>query len=273
MTRPRSSPARTRCSPTRAVPIRRSSALNVNRSLMGTPAQPLQSGVHLHRRALPNALAKAGNKADGSLLFPAAPNRWLVSRFVIKDGRATRMSWVVLSDVLNDTLPPGQTSITLPTHTTPSGKDYQYSGQYEVFDQHWTEPNIPAARSFATLTGLPLSAVSSGQSVFASFYPNCRGVFGFIDRLADLDLPPRGTANLMYTVTGWYSDSKQDPLHGGLTLKELQEQLSWTFQSQATAAGRRARPVALSRLRPGHHLASGRDLPARLQRRHSEHRA
>ncbi len=208
---------------------------NVNRSLMGSPAQPLQAGIHLHW-ALPNALGKAGNKPDGSLVFPPAPNRWLVSRLVIKDGRAARTSWVVLSDLLNDNLPPGQTSITLPTRTTPSRRDYQYSGQYQVFDRQWTEPNIPAARSFTTLTGMPLSAVANGQSVFAAFYPNCRGVFGFTDRLTDLDLPPRGTADLTYTVTGWYSDNKQDPLYGGLTLEQLQQQLSWTFDGSSADA-------------------------------------
>ena len=201
---------------------------NVNRSLMGAPAQPLQAGVHLHW-ALPNAVTRAASKADGTLEFPAAPNRWLINRLVISGGKAARLSWVVLSDLLNDSQPSGQTSITLPTYTTPSGQDYQYSGQYQVFDQNWTEPVIPPARRFETLTGLPLSAVASGQSVFASFYPNCRGVFGFIDVLTDLKLPPKGTANLMYTVTGWYSDNKRDPLSGGLTLTQMQEQLGWTF--------------------------------------------
>jgi hypothetical protein len=208
---------------------------NVNRSLMAAPAQQLQAGVHLHW-ALPNALTKAGKKPDGSLAFKPAPNRWLVNRLVISGGSAARTSWVVLSDLLNDVLPPGQTSITLPTYATESGLNYQYSGESQVFDQNWTEPNIPDARRFATLTGMELTAVANGQSVFASFYPNCRGVFGFTDDLSDLDLPQGGTANLMYTVTGWFSDNRQDPLFGGLPLEQLQQQLSWTFDDPSSAA-------------------------------------
>ncbi|WP_141715832.1 hypothetical protein [Burkholderia ubonensis] len=201
---------------------------NVNRSLMGPPAQPLQAGVHLHW-ALPDALSKAVTDADGNLSFKAAPNRWLISRFVIEGGRAARTSWVVLSDLLNDRMPAGQTSITLPAYTTPSGQDYQYSGEFQTFDQQWKEPAIPAERSFASLTGMELTAVANGQPVFASFYPNCRGVFGFVDALTDLKLPPNGSANLMYTVTGWYGDNRLDPLFGGLDVTQLQAQLAWTF--------------------------------------------
>lgn len=207
---------------------------NVNRSLMGPPAQPLQAGIHLHW-AFPNALSRASDGPNGGLAFKTAPNRWLVSRFVIGGTSATRTSWVVLSDLLNDDLPPGQTSITLPTYETASGQDYQYSGEVQAFDQGWTEPVIPSDRRFPTLTGMQLTAVASGQSVFASFYPNCRGVFGFIDDLSDLDLPPGGTANLMYTVTGWYSDRLQDPLSGGPDLQQIQEQLSWTFDDPSSA--------------------------------------
>ena len=208
---------------------------NVNRSLMGAPAQPLQAGVHLHW-ALPNALSKAVTGADGNLSFKAAPNRWLVNRFVIRGGQAVRKSWVVLSDVLNDRLPAGQTSITLPTYTTPSGQDYQYSGEFQPFDQQWKEPAIPAARRFSTLTGMELTAVANGQPVFATFYPNCRGVFGFVDALADLNLPSGGTADLMYTVTGWYSDARLDPLFGGLDVTQVEAQLGWAFDDPSGQA-------------------------------------
>ncbi len=195
---------------------------------MTAPAQPLQAGVHVHW-ALPDALTKANTNAEGNLTFMATPNRWLVQRFVITKGQAARSSWIVLSDILNDNLPPGQTSITLPTFSTDSGQDYQYSGEYQEFTQQWVEPTIPHNKRFAVQTGMELSAVASGQSVFASFYPNCRGVFGFADSLADLSLPPNSTVNLMYVVTGWYSNINNDPLHGGLNLTQIQDMLSWTF--------------------------------------------
>lgn len=201
---------------------------NVNRSLMGAPAQPLQAGVHVHW-AMPDALTKANTSAEGTLAFMATPNRWLVQRLLISGGTATRSSWVVLSDFLNDAQPSGQTCITLPTFTAASGQDYQYSGEYQAFSQQWTEPVIPQAQSFVAQTGLELSAVASGQSVFASFYPNCRGVFGFADSLADLKLPPNSSVELMYTVTGWYSNNDNDPLCGGLDLTQIQDALAWTF--------------------------------------------
>jgi len=208
---------------------------NVNRNLMSSPAQALETGIHLHW-ALPTALSKAVTGTDGTLKFKPVPNRWLIHRFVITAGQAARTSWVVLSDLLNDNPPPGQASITLPTYTTASKLDYQYSGQFQPFNQQWKEPIIPSDRSFATLTGMELTAVASGQSVFALFYPNCRGIFGFTDNLNDLKLPPDGSANLMYAVTGWYSNNNLDPLHDGLTLAQLQEQLSWTLDDPASKA-------------------------------------
>lgn len=200
---------------------------NVNRSLAGAPAQPLGAGVHLHW-ALPDALTKADTDPSGNLVFRATPNRWLVQRFVIDAGQATRSAWVVLSDLLNDQPPAGQTVITLPTNFV-GALDYQYSGEAQPFSSTWSEPVIPAGRQFAALTGGPLSSVANGQTGFFAFYPNCRGVFGFQDSLADLGTPFGQSANLLYVVTGWYSDPSLDPLYGGRGLDELQDLYAWSF--------------------------------------------
>lgn len=210
---------------------------NVNRSLMKGPAQSLEAGVHLHW-ALPDALTRGRSVDDangGTLAFPAAPNRWLVHRVVVSGGQARRTSWVVLSDLLSDAPTPGQAAITLPTHTTASGQDFQYSGRSEPFSGQWREPPIPAGREFAAMTGQDLSAVSSGRAAFASYYPNCRGVFGFTDTLSDLDLAPGASATLTYAVTGWYSDSGKDPLSGGAALEDAQRRLGWTWDGGAQA--------------------------------------
>ncbi|HWJ93729.1 MAG TPA: hypothetical protein VNT33_03340, partial [Telluria sp.] len=207
---------------------------NVNRSLMQAPAQALEAGVHLHW-ALPDALTRGSGVDDangGTLSFPAAPNRWLVHRIVVNNGQATRTSWVVMSDVLNDAMPAGQAAITLPTHRTASGQDFQHSGQSVPFSGQWKEPVIPAGQDFAAMTGHPLSAVSNGQAAFASFYPNCRGVFGFTDTLADLQ---ETGATLMYAVTGWYSKPGDDPLSGGVSLPDAQQRLGWTWDDAGQA--------------------------------------
>ena len=47
-----------------------------------------------------------------------------------------------------------------------------------------------------------------GDPTFGAYYPACRGVLGFYDRMADV---PKGT-RLSYLVTGWYSDPQDDPL-------------------------------------------------------------
>ena len=201
---------------------------NVNRSLMAGAAQPLEPGVHLHW-ALPKALCN-GLARDSELQFPAAPNRWLVNRIVVSGRSATRTSWVVLSDLLNDDMPTGQMSITLPTVPSESGQNFQYCGEHQPFDGQWQEPVIPSGQTFAAMTGSNLTAVANGHPTFATFYPNCRGVFGFTDTFADLEVPRGQSIDLMYTVTGWYSDMALDPLGGGkLALADIQETLGWTF--------------------------------------------
>ncbi|MCR9072745.1 MAG: hypothetical protein NXI18_13585 [Alphaproteobacteria bacterium] len=201
---------------------------NVNRSLKDSPAQPLESGVHLHW-ALPPNFTHSNAGGSGDLSFPPSPNRWLVNRFKISGNTAERTSWVVLGDLMNDSEPDGQTAISLPTHPTGSGQNFQYSGEFQAFDASWSEPTIPEDRTFKTLAGMHLTAVANGHPVFASFYPNCRGVFGFTDPLTDIHVGQGDSVQLMYSVTGWYSDSTNDPLSGGLTLDQVQDQLLWTF--------------------------------------------
>lgn len=209
---------------------------NVNRSLMAAPAQPLGPGVHLHW-ALPDALTTSlPDRGVGALDFPIVPNRWLVQRLLIVGGQATRSSWVVLSDLLNAELPAGQTSVSLPTHPDAQGQNYQYSGEYQPFDSAWVEPPIASGRAFSDLAGIDLTAVANGHSTFASFYPNCRGVFGFADSLGDLNLAPGAAANLMYVVTGWYADPDHDPLKRGMGLDQLQAALRWSFADTADGA-------------------------------------
>src|SRR5262245_4338795 len=76
---------------------------------LGAQANFAGAGVHLHW-ALPAAIAQ-GEQGESNITFPAAPNRWLVSRILVNISDATNpvttvTSWVVASDVLNNTLPP-----------------------------------------------------------------------------------------------------------------------------------------------------------------------
>src|SRR4051812_32497470 len=59
----------------------------------------IEPGVHLHW-ALPEGLVHGRRGADGRIRFPAAPNRWLVTRIgpLGDDGAPLLRSWIVESD-------------------------------------------------------------------------------------------------------------------------------------------------------------------------------
>lgn len=206
---------------------------NVNRALTDPPAQPLEAGIHLHW-ALPSIFTRY-NSDQPNQGFLAAPNRWLISRILVSGSTVTRRSWVVLGDKLNDAMPAGQTSVTLPTWPTSTNQNYQHCGEYQDFDEHWTEPAIPTADLFRTQAGMSLTAVANGHPVFASFYPNSRGVFGFTDPVSDITVPAGQSVDLVYSVTGWYSDAENDPLNGGKSLADIEQTLLWTFVGQDDA--------------------------------------
>jgi hypothetical protein len=213
--------------------------VNVIRDAGFPPMWPLESGVHLHW-AMPDALTH-GDTTSGQLTFPALPNRWLVTR-VVGAGESSR-HWIVRSDELSADKPHGKPAPTVPV-AVPAGKnagnatgrEYRYLGTWEVYAPESAGPAAnqaagPAAgpETLAAMTGSDLHAVVTGDIAFAAFYPNSRTSFGFHDDLADVKVVP---AELMYVVTGWYSEPGNDPLHGGLTVLELRERLGWTVDAE-----------------------------------------
>lgn len=198
---------------------------NVIRPLSETPLNKLTAGIHVHW-ALPEALTRGNyNKESTKLQFARVPNRWLLSRVILNGTNLTRRSWVVESDTLEhiDTL--NKRFITLPVRTSKdTDPNFMFVGKPVEFTQQWSDPGD---QNFETLTGNKLSAVSSGDVSFAAFYPNAGNVFGFYDDMSDI--PAGNTVNLMYHITGWFSNPANDPLHNGKTLVQLQENYDWTF--------------------------------------------
>ena len=181
----------------------------------------IDKGVHLHwflPDALSHAYAHVDNEGtDGKTYFPAAPNRWLVTRFhtVPTSGgeiQSKSRAWIVESDFLStDNKYRKSTSIPWPTDDkTP----YRYMGRVVPLTE-WDGESDSAEERFA-----PLTAVGYGELSFAIYYPNCRNVFGFHDDLADLHDYSAKSSHLSYVVVGWYSDKKQDPLNQALHDKE-----------------------------------------------------
>jgi hypothetical protein len=171
------------------------------RPLSSGPAVSLQKGVHLHW-AMPDALAHGRSQRDGRFLFPQVPNRWLVTRLL--DGKPKQ--WVVESDRLM--LPAEYAEYYKQTgrYATPVPCDderklYRYLGR--TFDAGGWKEDATAARQDS------LTAVGYGGEAFAAYYPDCAGVFGFHDTLADV--PLQTDVTLSYFIVGWYSEAKKDP--------------------------------------------------------------
>lgn len=179
---------------------------NVDRGLDVAPLNKLDAGVHLHW-ALPKAMTQG--TVDGDTLgFPAAPNRWLVTRLHIDDDTPTARHWVVTSDKLNEAPPTGQVAVTLPVKNSDGTMGCRYVGQNGPLEDHDETLFAQETELFAAVTGGPLTAVATGTPSFASFYPDCSSVFGFFDDVSDIQSPQN--INLTYVVTGWYSDPGHD---------------------------------------------------------------
>jgi hypothetical protein len=209
-----------------------------------------QRGVHLHW-ALPDALTAGKTGDDGSLTFPAVPNRWLVVRLVAgQQGAASRAAWIVESDYVS--AQDGEGTISIPLHRDGETQLFRYLGR-AVGLKGWREGATPG-ETFGDLYGSPLSAIGYGETTFAAYYPNCRNVFGFHDPLQDLGGydPGRGD-RLSYVVIGWYGDPALDPLGDGAVAAE---RLRWSV----TKGGDPRRTICCGMLqaiawRPGERLA------------------
>ncbi|QHS58412.1 DUF3450 domain-containing protein [Chitinophaga agri] len=158
-----------------------------------------EKGIHLHW-ALPAVLTN-GIQKEGSALFPAVPNRWLVIRTHLVNNQPVIKKWLLESD-----------------HITPlrsdkstwaiQNEDGSYSPSHNIGKatvlENWT---VEQPRSTT-----PLTAMAPGNASFAGIYQYCRNVFGLWDDLTGMDAT---VASFSYLVTGWYSDPAIEPLMNG----------------------------------------------------------
>lgn len=221
---------------------------NISEELVSQPFQNdnlrLKPGVHLHW-ALPDALTKGTQTAKGTV-FPAAPNRWLITRRIQQQGRyVADNQWVVESDYLYREGVGGQAGGVnipyAPDAARGERQPFRYLGRNLPLDTWRKQP--PGAEYLKAVT-----AVGYGEPAFAAFYPNCHSVFGFYDD-GFADKPPD---SIQYDLVGWYSDSSQDYLNrfvaavtadyqargqAAPTLDDLKRELSaragWTYETGA----------------------------------------
>ncbi|MEM6270488.1 MAG: hypothetical protein AAF998_13680 [Bacteroidota bacterium] len=215
-----------------------------NGNPLRSPINPLRTGIHLQWE-LPDYFRKGTQPADGGrIVFPPAPNRWLVTRFLsMYDaqsgtyGEVSSKRWIVESDYLTPGLEPGpdglvRAAISVPIPPQPGFQEqpYMYMGRvvdYEDWDPNDESPSdyLPA---YTGPDGAPLYLTSVGfvGAYFGSYYPECCSVFGFWDNFSDVaysgydnlydalqnNAPVQFRAS--YQVSGWLNDPTQDPLAG-----------------------------------------------------------
>lgn len=211
------------------------------------PDRSPRLGVKLHW-SLPATLRHGRRAKDGSIIFPAVPNRWLITRvMLVNDEQEPRFkSWVLEADRVDQMPQPGSSTIPL-VEKGRSGRFFRYLGRWRDYSDWWVEP-VP---SFGDLhDGSPLTAVGYGDPLFAAYAPNCPNVFAFDDvfevTLAQQDsagggpLPPDpfgARYRLTYVVTGWYTPGNGDPLESA-TEQEVREDQRWSWPAGEEAPQR-----------------------------------
>lgn len=197
------------------------------------PTPPLGTGVHLHWE-LPNFFRKGTQASQGaSIVFPHAPNRWLVTRYLsVYNQSSTRyesrtpMSWIVESDFVSPDLPQDLRPVaSVPLPATPAWKQqpYMYMGRVVPLSQ-WDPGGEPASSYLPYYKGadgnqLYLTSIGFVGAYFGSYYPECNSVFGFWDTFSDQNdvftqitngSPVQFRAS--YQVIGWVNETASDPL-------------------------------------------------------------
>lgn len=208
-----------------------------------SPPNPLGIGIHLHWE-LPDYFRRGTQPAQGGeVVFPQAPNRWLVLRYLTvydansrKYGAVETKGWIVESDYVSGELSKDSTgttrpsiSVPIPTSPRPGERPYMYMGRVVDLESWNPGSENPAdfLPNYKGANGKPLYLTSIGfvGPSFSAYYPECASVFGFWDHFKDVtsvykpiteNLPIR--FKVSYEVVGWINEPNADPLTNIATL-------------------------------------------------------
>jgi hypothetical protein len=171
-------------------------------TMQADPELFMAPGVHLHFR-LPRALTHGIQKGSDPIEFPRIPNRWLVQRTWLNSAqKRNHKAWLIKSDAeVDEPWSEENPGVTWPEFT---------AGKPAVFKSIGQSAEVTGAvdegEGSATLK---LTAIGPGDPTFSAYYPACRNVLGFHDKLTDFE---DGSTELSYLVTGWYSAAADDAL-------------------------------------------------------------
>lgn len=167
---------------------------------------PLEAGVHLHF-ILPDAFTHSEDGTD----YPAVPNRYVVTRIWQNPGeRMLQAKCTVIESDFISTDKKYKGSVSIPFFSdSDRRRQWRYLGR-----------SFPANAPLSGGEYLDkLTATGSGDPLFAAYYPNCKGVFGYHDDLSDLPNAP--SVKLTYFVAGYFSGKAADPFCGVKTPEEF----------------------------------------------------
>ncbi len=205
------------------------------------PADPLRAGIHIHWE-LPDYFRRGAQPASdsqpggaGAVVFPHAPNRWLVLRYFSQFdpgmqewGPIAPKAFLIESDYLSIS-PPNRprpvVSVPLPLNPQPNTQPFLFMGRvlnYEDWNPAAEDPKqfLPGFTA-SDPTPRYLTSVGFVGPGFSSYYPECASVFGFWDSFSDLPAVSQAIANnspiqfkASYQVIGWINEQATDPLSG-----------------------------------------------------------
>lgn len=213
---------------------RASTGDTINRALATNDAlDALGPGVHLHWE-LPDYFKRGSQRPDGSIHFPHAPNRWLVIRSLTIKGSTAPVhsnAWVVESDFVSQQPTPGPDGTTRHAISVPLRANSDYDTPPFMFmgrvleAKDWnptTEKPEDYLSNFKSAAGSNyfLNSIGFVGPAFASYYPDCRTVFGFWDTFYDqsqefvdaINCNTETAFTASYQVIGALSDDAVDPL-------------------------------------------------------------
>lgn len=182
-----------------------------------TPRREIEKGVHLHW-SLPDSLTKGiVNEAD-EIVYPALPDRWIVTRLWTKESKNTiqSKSWIIESTAVaaerngwNDNSP------CWPTEKVPVAGQapYQFVGRSYPFDQKDTVPKCEYLEK--------LTVAGPGNPIYTAYYQSCQNIFGFYDDMRDEKGELIKEVDVSYCVVGEYRQDTQDVLHDVDSYKDL----------------------------------------------------
>lgn len=192
-----------------------------------------ERGIYLHW-SMPETLLHGEEQEDGTMHFPALPNRWIVQRLQATENSIERVAWIIESDFYTNQLPEDDKeynefivdTITIAmlkdeggrwVPAGENGKCYSYLGAKRIW-------GTDSAQKGDYLRD-KLTAIGLGDPLFATYYPRCKSVFGFLDRMEGKE-----AGTFTYTIYGYYQEEENDPLYRAdiNTISAILEKMKWT---------------------------------------------